>query len=106
MLSQRRRLFRKETINLVFGLCDYTNFTVRPLALNFALGKISDRLCIVPYQYQGLNDVEIDRLGSSVIQRYFTHRFAIARHGIHYSIGIILRPSANKFFDVTARFQG
>ena len=46
------------------------NPTVRPLALNFALGMNSDCFRIVPSQYEGLNDVEIGRLGGAVIQRY------------------------------------
>ena len=82
--------------------------TVRSLALNFALDMNIDRLCSVPSQYQGLNNVEFDRLGCVVIQRYsldFTYRFAIACHGIHYPIGIILTPSAHEFVDMKARFQ-
>lgn len=62
MLSQRRRLFKNETVNLVFGLCDYIYPTGRPLALDVALGMNTDRLYIVPSQYQDLNDVEIDLL--------------------------------------------
>ena len=56
LLSYRRRLFRNETLNFVFGVCDYMYPTVRPLTLNFALGMNSDCLRIVTSQYQGLND--------------------------------------------------
>ena len=101
-------LFKKQTINIVFGLCDYMYPTVRLLELNSSLGMNGDRLCIVPSQFQVLNDVEIDRLGDAVIHRYssdFTYRFAIELHGIHYRIGIILRPSAHEFFDMKAWFQ-
>ena len=62
------------------------NPSVHPLAHNFALGMKVDCFCIVPSQYQSLNDVEIDCLGGAAIQRSssdLTYRFANACHGIH-----------------------
>ena len=81
---------------------------VRSLALNFAVGVNRHCFSIVLSQYEGFNDVEIDRLGGAVIQLFyseFTHRCAIACHGIHYPIGIVLWPTGHEFFNVKARFQ-
>ena len=108
VVTEAPSLQEGDSIFLVFGFCDNMYPTVRSLALNFALVMNTDRLCVVPSQYQGLNDVKIDRLVGAIIQRYssdFTSRFAIASYEVHYPICILLRPSSHEFLDMKARVE-
>ena len=67
VLTEAPTLQEKDTVNRIPRLCDYINSTVRHLALSFALGINCDSFCNVPSQYQGLNDVEIDRVRGALL---------------------------------------
>ena len=108
VVTEAAFLQERDAVNLVCGFRDYTDFTVRPIALTHPLDMNSHCFSIVLSSYQGINDIEIDRLAGALVQRYSTdaiYRFAIARHGCNYLIGIILIPSPHEFLDMKARFQ-
>ena len=69
----------RDPVNFILGLCDYIYSAIRTLALNFVLGVNRDCFGIVPSQYQGFHDVEIDRLRGAVIQRYSLTLHTVSR---------------------------